>query len=289
MQHGSKKKKIHDEELQKLPGLEAKMHEKPVYESNLYKPGKKLEGKAALITGGDSGIGKATAIAFAQHGADIGICYLPAEEQDALNTQKIIQDLNKKCVLFPGSISSENHCQQVLESFISYFGKINILVNNAATQQTCDSIEKISENQLKETFNTNVFPMFYFAKAALAHLNAGDSIINTASVTAYRGSAHLLDYAASKGAIVSFTRSLAGSLVKKGIRVNAVAPGPVWTPLIVASMNEEELSTFGSDSPMGRPAQPVEIASCFVFLASEDASYISGQVLHPNGGEIVNG
>lgn len=269
-----------------MPGIEQNMKPKPVSERPEAK--KKLDGKVALITGGDSGIGGATARLFAQEGADVAIVYL-SEHPDAEAVRKDVEEQGRKCVLLPGNIRDESFCQKAVEETVRQLGKLDILVNNAATQTEKESIEDISTEQLRETFETNIFSMFWFTKNALKHLKEGAAIINTTSVTAYRGSKSLLDYSATKGAIVTFTRSLSAQLVEKGIRVNAVAPGPIWTPLIVGSFDEEKVKTFGSDVPMGRAGQPAEVATCYLFLASQDSSYFTGQVLHPNGGEIVNG
>ncbi len=248
----------------------------------------KLRDKVAIVTGGDSGIGRAVSLTFAKEGADIVIAYLD-EQADAELTKNNIENLGRKCIALAGDIAEPEFCEKLVQSAVSNFGKLDILVNNAAEQHVRGSVEEIGIEQLEETFRTNAFSMFYLTKAALPHLQSGARIINTASVTAYRGSAHLLDYSATKGAIVSFTRSLSQQLVKRGILVNAVAPGPVWTPLIPSTFPAEEVAKFGSDVPLGRPAQPSEIAPCYVFLASNDSSYMTGQVLHPNGGEIING
>ncbi|RYY10724.1 MAG: SDR family oxidoreductase, partial [Chitinophagaceae bacterium] len=244
-------------------------------------------GKVAIITGGDSGIGRAVAVAFAQQGAKVMISYLN-EKKDAQETLSIVEDLGGKGGLLAGDISDEKHCQKLVQATIKSFGKLDILVNNAAMQFPQKSLEDITAAQLEKTFKTNIFSQFYLTKAALKHLKEGASIICTTSVTAYRGSPELLDYASTKGAIVGFIRSLAGSLADKKIRVNGVAPGPVWTPLIPASFDAQHVAEFGSEVPMKRAGQPNEIAPCYVFLASDDASYITGQVMHPNGGEIVN-
>jgi NAD(P)-dependent dehydrogenase (short-subunit alcohol dehydrogenase family) len=241
-----------------------------------------------LITGGDSGIGKAVAILFAQEGADVAIAYL-SEHQDAEEVKKIVEGHGRKCILLPGNIREESFCKKIIDDTVEQLGKLDILVNNAATQTEQKSLEDISTEQLYETFETNILAMFWITKSALKHLKKGGSIINTTSVTAYRGSGGLIDYSATKGAIVTFTRSLAANLVEKGIRVNGVAPGPIWTPLIVGSFDKEKVATFGSDVPMKRAGEPAEVAPSYLFLASEDASYITGQVLHPNGGEIING
>lgn len=269
-----------------MPGIQQEMKPRPVIERP--KQEAKLEGKTALITGGDSGIGSAVAILFAQHGADVAIVY-QSEHQDAEEVKKIVENWGRKCLLLPGNLREESFCEKAVEDTVNELGKLDILVNNAATQTEQKSIEDISTEQLRQTFETNIFSQFWMTKYALKHLQKGASIINTTSVTAYRGSPSLIDYAATKGAILTFTRSLSGSLVEKGIRVNAVAPGPIWTPLIVGSFDEKKVATFGSDVPMKRAGEPAEVAPCYLFLASEDASYITGQVLHPNGGEIVNG
>lgn len=286
MQKGSESKQVRPPQEQNMPGIEQKMTPKPVLERP--KTTLKLEGKVALVTGGDSGIGAATAILFAQEGADVAIVYLN-EDPDAENVQKTIEKHSRKCVLLRGDIKDEAFCKHAVEDTVKQLGKLDILVNNAGTQTEQQSIEDISTEQLRETFETNIFPMFWFTKYALKHLKEGSAIINTTSVTAYRGSQSLLDYSSTKGAIATFTRSLSAQLVKKGIRVNAVAPGPIWTPLIVGSFDADKVKKFGSDVPMGRAGQPAEVAPCYLFLASEDASYMTGQVLHPNGGEIVNG
>jgi len=289
MQKGSKKKQVRRPQQQPRPGIEKRMHPQPVFDYPEKKGSNKLAGKIALITGGDSGIGKAVAVLFAKEGADIAITYLN-EYKDARETKKIIEGTYKRnCLLIPGNITNENHCKTVIKKVMAEYGRLNILVNNAATQYQHNKLEDISTRELVKTFETNIFSFFWLTKAALPFLKKGSCIINTASVTAYRGSAGLIDYASTKGAIVSFTRSLSANLVKKGIRVNGVAPGPVWTPLIAASFPGKKVAQHGSDSPMGRAAEPVEIAPSYLFLAGEDAGYISGQFIHPNGGEIING
>lgn len=285
----SKKRKVRARQRQpRQPGLEEKMKPRP--ETWLKTPARdpKLAGRVAVISGGDSGIGRATAIAFAAEGADVAILYLN-EHRDARETVKTIERAGGKAIAIAGDLGQEKFCQRAISGVVKKFGRLDILVNNAAEQHPQDDLSKITEKQLERTFRTNIFSYFFLAKAALPHLKTGSSIINTTSVTAYRGSKELIDYSATKGAIVSFTRSLAHSLVKRGIRVNAVAPGPIWTPLIPATFPSEKVETFGSDVPLGRTGQPNEVAPCYVFLASDDASYITGQVLHPNGGEIVNG
>ncbi|QDQ26158.1 SDR family oxidoreductase [Chitinimonas arctica] len=270
------------------PGIESEMVPPPQSAMASYVGSGKLRGQVALITGGDSGIGRAVAIAFAKEGADVAIVYL-SEEGDAAETRCLVEVAGQRCLLIKGDISDEAFCRDAVRATTAGLGRLDILINNAAEQHPQDSIEAISAAQLERTFRTNIFAMFYLVKAALPYLRNGGRIVNTSSVTAYRGSPKLLDYSASKGAIVAFTRSLSVSLRDEGIRVNAVAPGPVWTPLIPASFDADEVAKFGSKAPMGRAGQPDEIAPSFVFLVSPDSSYISGQVLHPNGGEIING
>ena len=271
----------------KQPGIESKMHPKPIYLDPQYQGAGKLEGKIAVITGGDSGIGKAVACYFAKEGADIFIHYLN-EHEDAKEVEDIIKNLGRKCWLNYGDLQNYSECQKLIDKALSTCGKIDILVNNIAEQHPKESIEEISCEQMEDTFKTNFFSCFYMIKAALPILKKGSSIINTTSVTAYKGSAHLIDYSATKGALVALTRSLSQSLINKGIRINAVAPGPIWTPLIPASFSAKEVSEFGQQVPMKRPGQPAEIAPAYVYLASQDSSYMTGQVLHPNGGVIVN-
>ncbi|MBC7694995.1 MAG: SDR family oxidoreductase [Burkholderiales bacterium] len=250
----------------------------------------KLHNKKCVITGGDSGIGRAVAIAFAKHGADVAIIYLKSEEKDAHFTAKYIEDkFKRKCITIASDISKEDKCKSSIQKIIKEFTHIDVLVNNAAVQYPVKDISKITSAKMIKTFSVNIFAMFWITKASLPYMKRGSSIINTSSVTAYRGSPELLDYSATKGAIVSFTRSLSANLMNKGIRVNGVAPGPVWTPLIPGSFTPKKVSEFGSDAPMKRPAQTEELAPAYVFLASEDASYMSGQFIHVNGGEIVNG
>lgn len=286
MQKGNEPKQVREPQEQPKPGIEQEMKPLPVAK----RPEKqnKLEGKVALITGGDSGIGRAVAVLFAQEGADVAIVYL-SEHTDAEEVKKLVEEQGRKCVLIAGNIREEGFCKMAVEETVAELGKLDILVNNAATQSPQKSLEDISTEQLYETFETNIFSMFWLTKYALPHLKKGASIINTTSVTAYRGSKELLDYSSTKGAIVSFTRSLSASLVEKGIRVNAVAPGPIWTPLIVSTFEKEKVASFGTDVPMKRAGEPAEVATSYLFLASEDGSYFTGQVLHPNGGEIING
>jgi len=250
--------------------------------------GARLDRRVALVTGGDSGIGRAVAIAFAREGANVAIVYLD-EHDDARETVRLVEGHGRECLAIAGDVGNETFCGAVVGQVVQRFGRLDVLVNNAAEQHPQDDLSRISAEQLERTFRTNVFGAFFMCKAALPHLPAGASIINTTSVTAYRGSGHLLDYASTKGALVAFTRSLSQALSDRRIRVNAVAPGPIWTPLIASTFPPEEVQTFGSDTPLGRAGEPDEVAPSFVFLASEDASYMTGQVLHPNGGEIVNG
>jgi NAD(P)-dependent dehydrogenase (short-subunit alcohol dehydrogenase family) len=270
------------------PGMEYKMQPQPASEDASYRGSGKLSGKAALITGGDSGIGRAVAIAFAKEGADVAIVYLN-EHKDAEETKSQVEEEGRACLLISGDIGDEAFCQNAVRRTVDTWKRLDVLVNNAAVQYPQESITDITAEQLQKTFQTNIFAMFYMVKAALPHLHKGSAIVNTTSVTAYRGSPKLLDYSSTKGAIVAFTRSLAQALVEKEIRVNAVAPGPIWTPLIAATFPADKVSKFGSDVPMGRAGEPEEVAPSYVFLASDDSSYITGQVLHPNGGEIVNG
>lgn len=286
MQKGGEQKQVRPPQEQEMPGRQQQMKPKPVIERP--KKENRLENKTALITGGDSGIGSAVAILFAQHGADIAIVYLN-EDEDAQNVKKSVEKYGRKCLLLKGNIRDEAFCKKAVEDTVNEFGQLDILVNNAAVQTEQKSLEDITTEQLRETFETNIFSQFWITKYALKHLKKGSSIINTTSVTAYRGSPGLIDYSSTKGAILTFTRSLSHNLMDRGIRVNAVAPGPIWTPLIVGSFDADKVKTFGSDVPMKRAGQPAEVATCYLFLASEDASYITGQVLHPNGGEIVNG
>jgi NAD(P)-dependent dehydrogenase (short-subunit alcohol dehydrogenase family) len=282
------KKLLPRQHQQRRPGREHKMKPRPKAEDKKHRGSRKLQDKVAIITGGDSGIGRAVAIAFAKEGAAIAIVYLE-EEKDANETRRLVEKHGGKCLLIAGDVGQEEFCRKAVERTIKEFGKIDILVNNAAEQHPQESIEKITEKQLERTFRTNIFSFFFMVKAAMKRLKQGAAIINTTSVTAYKGSPHLLDYSSTKGAITAFTRSLSQALADKGIRVNAVAPGPIWTPLIPSTFPANKVEKFGSDVPLGRPGQPEEIAPSFVFLASDDSSYMTGQVIHPNGGTIVNG
>jgi NAD(P)-dependent dehydrogenase (short-subunit alcohol dehydrogenase family) len=284
----AEKKKVNIPQTQERPGSEEEMKQKPVSEKPKQESANKLKNRIALITGGDSGIGKAVSLLFAKEGADIAIIYL-SESEDAEETkQRIEKEYGRKCLLIPGDIADEKFCIQSVQKVIDAYGRLDILINNAATQYDAKELTDITTENMLRTFQTNIFSMFWITRTALPYMKEGSAIVNTTSVTAYRGSPHLMDYAATKGAIVAFTRSLSSNLVKKGIRVNAVAPGPIWTPLITSSFDKEQVAQFGSDSPMGRPGQPAEVAPCYLFLASDDASYMTGQVLHPNGGEIIN-
>ena len=275
-------------QLPRQPGVEAEMSDKPRAEKPSHRGSGKLQDKVAIITGGDSGIGRAVAIAFAKEGADSAIVYLD-EHQDAKESKRLVEEHGRRAILIAGDIGKESFCREVVDQTLDEFKKIDVLVNNAAEQHEQQDFTKITAAQVERTFRTNIFSMFYLTRFVLPHLREGCTIVNTTSVTAYRGSEHLIDYASTKGAIVAFTRSLSKNLANKKIRVNAVAPGPIWTPLIPATFPEDRLEEFGKDTPLGRPGQPEEVAPCYVFLASDDASYMTGQVLHPNGGEVVNG
>ncbi len=277
--------------LSTIPGRESEMVEKtdpPRDFMREYKAAGKLSGKRAIITGGDSGIGRAVAIGYAKEGADIALIYLEESEDAALTKQKVEAE-GRRCFLIEGDLRDPAFCHGAIEQAVEKLGGLEILVNNAAEQHFRESILDISDDQLESTFRTNIFAMFYLTRAALKYMHAGATIINTTSITAYQGAGSLLDYSATKGAIVSFTRSLAQQLARKGIRVNGVAPGPIVTPLNPALMEPEQWEKFGSSTEMGRPGQPDEVAPSFIFLASADSAYMSGQVLHPNGGEVVNG
>ncbi|MCJ7420525.1 SDR family oxidoreductase [Sphingomicrobium astaxanthinifaciens] len=271
-----------------LPGAEAELDEQPNWQPR-YRGSKRLEGKVAIVTGGDSGIGRAVAALFAREGADIAIVYLADEEtEDARTTQEAIKAEGQEAILLQGALGCEMFAREVVERTVRQFGRLDVLVNNAGEQHPDDEIRAITDEQLRRTFQTNVFSMFYLVQAARPHLERGSAIINCTSVTMYKGSDNLLDYSATKGAITAFTRSLSEALVGDGIRVNAVAPGPIWTPLNpCGGQPPEEMDDFGKDTPMGRPGQPNEVAPAFLFLACEDSSYMSGQVLHPNGGIVV--
>ncbi len=278
-----KVEKVPAQHQERQPGFEKGMAPSPDFQGNLAGASQRLPGKATLITGGDSGIGRAIALAFAKEGADVAISYLD-EHEDAKETKKLVEKVGRHCLLIAGDIGDEAFCKQVISQVIEEFGKLDVLVNNAAEQHVQQSLRDITAEQLEKTFRTNVFSMFHLTKAALDHLKPGASIINTTSITAFRGEPSLIDYSSTKGAILAFTRALSGSLAKEGIRVNGVAPGPIWTPLIPASFPEEDVEGFGSNTPLGRPGQPDELAPGYVYLASDDSSYVTGQVLHINGG-----
>ncbi len=289
MEKKNEKKELHEPQQQPRPGVESKMEPPPDDEPKYKKGSDRLLDKVALITGGDSGIGKAVALLFAKEGADIAIVYLNEHEDAKATQQEIRKKFGRRCLLVPGDVSKEEFCAAAVKETLQQFGHIDVLVNNAAVHYENESLEDISTEILLKTFATNIFSMFWITKAALPAMKKGSAIINTASVTAYRGSASLIDYSATKGAIVSFTRSLSANLADKGIRVNAVAPGPIWTPLIVSSFSKERVAQHGSQVPMKRAGEPSEVAPAYLFLACDDASYITGQVIHPNGGEIING
>lgn len=268
------------------PGMESIMKPRPIFDNPNYKGSGKLKNKCVLITGGDSGIGRAVSVAFAKEGANIVISYL-YEDEDAEATKKHVEKYGAKCYLLPGDISHKEFCKELVQFTVDTLGGIDILINNAGAQFPQKSIECISEAQLELTFKVNIFPMFYLAQEALKHMKRESTIVNTASITAYKGKKDLIDYSSTKGAVVTFTRSLSQSLIKDGIRVNAVAPGPIWTPLIVSIFSSEEVTKFGSDVPMKRAGQPFELAPAYVYLASDDSSYVTGQVIHVNGGAMV--
>ena len=286
MQKQGKSKQLRKPQTQSRPGHEHKMRPKPESEP-LQGITQKLKGKVVLITGGDSGIGRAVAVLFAQHGAKVAIAYLN-EHKDAAKTNELVT-AHSECLLLPGNLEKEKQCKKVVEQTIKKFGQLDVLVNNAALHYESKTLEDISSDQLTKTFGNNVYPYFWVTQAALKYMKKGSCIINTSSVTAYRGSHSLIDYASTKGAIVSFTRSLSSNLAKKGIRVNGVAPGPIWTPLITSSFKPKKVAKFGSDVPMERAGEPNEIAPSYLFLACSDSAYMTGQFLHPNGGEIING
>ena len=282
------KQTLPPQEQDQRPGIESEMTPRPQFEDRDYRPAGKLNGKVALITGGDSGIGRAVAVYYAKEGADVAIVYL-SEHGDAEETKRQVEQEGRRCILIAGDAGDESFCRQAVERTVRELGHLDILVNNAAEQHPQESIEDITAEQLERTFRTNIFSYFFLTKAALKHLKEGSAIINTTSVTAYKGSPQLLDYSSTKGAIVAFTRSLSQALAERKIRVNGVAPGPIWTPLIPSTFPADKVASFGADTPLGRPGQPEEVAPSFVFLASDDSSYITGQIVHPNGGSVVNG
>ncbi|RDI47799.1 SDR family oxidoreductase [Falsibacillus pallidus] len=270
------------------PGIESQMNPEPQFVDPNYKGSGKLQGKNAIITGGDSGIGRAVSIYFAKEGANVAIVYLE-EHEDAKLTKSLVEKEGVRCELYPGDIGSETFCKSIIDKVVESFGGIDILVNNAAEQHPQESLLDITSAQLERTFRTNIFSFFHMTKAALPHLKKGDAIINTASITAYKGNEQLIDYSSTKGAIVSFTRSLSQSLASQGIRVNGVAPGPIWTPLIPSTFPADQVAKFGSGSPLGRAGQPFELAPAYVYLAAADSQYVTGQMIHVNGGSVVNG
>lgn len=271
---------------QQPPGSEEAMEPKPLVIRDNYKGSDKLKDKVALITGGDSGIGRSIAVHFAREGADIALVYL-SEDEDAKDTVEMVEKEGRKCLTIRGDLRDSDFCSRVIDSVINEYGKLNILINHVGEQHPTSDFESLDFDLMRKTYETNIFSFYYITKPALRFMKENDSIINTSSVTAYRGSEHFLDYAATNGAIVSFTRSLAKNLAERKIRVNAVAPGPIWTPLIPSTFDEERVKSFGKDTPMGRAGQPCEVATSYVFLASEDGSYMTGQVLHPNGGSTM--
>jgi NAD(P)-dependent dehydrogenase (short-subunit alcohol dehydrogenase family) len=276
-----------EEPRQETPGLTNEMNNKPDHGEQSYRGFDRLRGKAALITGGDSGIGRSVAIAYAREGADVAISYLAEEEEDAQETARWVREAGRRVLLLPGDITDEQHCRTMIERVMSEFGRIDILVNNAAYQMTHQSIEEFSSDEWDHTFRTNIYAMFYLSKAAMPHMKEGSAIINTASVQAYKPTGMLLAYASTKGAIVTFSKALSELAMEKGIRVNVVAPGPVWTPLIPSTMPKGKVEKFGQDSPFGRPAQPAEMAPAFVYLATADSSYVTGSVMDLTGGKML--
>jgi NAD(P)-dependent dehydrogenase (short-subunit alcohol dehydrogenase family) len=276
------------QEQEQQPGLSSEMQPRPRDRAEAYLAAGKLEGKVALITGGDSGIGRSVAVHYAKEGADVAVMYLN-EDKDAKATKALIEAEGRRCVLIAGDIGDPQFCREAVQTCVDELGGLNILVNNAAEQHEQQSLDEISDEQLERTFRTNIFAMFYLTRAALPHLSEGDAIINTASITAYQGHKTLLDYSSTKGAIVSFTRSLAENLAEKQIRVNGVAPGPIWTPLIPASFDARHVAQHGADTPLGRAGQPDDVAPAYVYLASNDSAYVTGQMIHINGGSVVNG
>lgn len=276
------------QEQKQQPGSEHRMNPEPEVIRENYRGSEKLSGKKALITGGDSGIGRSAAVHFAREGADVAILYYN-EHKDAETTKELVEKEGRKCILISGDLKDESFCKDAVTNAVNKLGGLNIIINNAAVQYPQTEFKDITGDQVRETFETNILPFFYVTREALNHLKKGDSIINTTSVTAYRGSEHLIDYSSTKGAIVSFTRSTSAMLAEKGIRVNGVAPGPIWTPLIPSTFTAEQVAEFGQNVPLKRPGQPSEVGPAYVFLASEDSSYITGQIIHVNGGEVVGG
>ncbi|MCT2535617.1 SDR family oxidoreductase [Aquibacillus koreensis] len=288
MTSNNKKQVLPKQHQNRQPGFEYEMNPLPKFEDPNYQGSNKLLDKVAIITGGDSGIGRAVSIYFAKEGADVIIIYFD-EHQDAEETKKLVEKEGRTCKLISGDVSDADFCYSSVQSIVGEFNHIDILVNNAAVQYPQKDFLDITDEQLEKTFKVNIFSFFYMTKAVLPHMKKGSSIINTSSITAYKGNDMLIDYSSTKGAITTFTRSLSSSLAKKGIRVNGVAPGPIWTPLIPASFDEQQVSEFGSTTPMGRPGETYELAPAYVYLASNDSSYVTGQMMHVNGGSIVNG
>ncbi|TGD83205.1 SDR family oxidoreductase [Hymenobacter wooponensis] len=270
------------------PGIEQEMTPKPEYIRPGYKGSGKLQDKVALITGGDSGIGRAVAVHFAREGADVAITYMPHEEQDAYETRQLVEAEGRRCLTLPGDLRDHDFCKNIVSQTVEELGGLNVLVNNAAEQFPNTDVAELPYSQFEDTFQVNFFSFVRVTQAALPHMKEGDSIVNTSSINAYRGNQQLVDYSSTKGAITAYTRSIAQQLAEKKIRANTVAPGPIWTPLIPASFPPDKVASFGKDTTMKRPGQPSEVAPAYVFLASEDASYITGQAIHPNGGEVLN-
>ena len=276
------------QEQDQQPGLETRMHPQPEYIRPNYRGSEKLRGKVALITGGDSGIGRAVAVHFAREGADVALSFKPEEQADADETRRLVEQEGRRCLLLPGDLRTPRYCEDIVAQTVRELGQLNIVVSNAAEQFPSNDVAELPNEQFEDTFQVNFFAMVRVVKAAVPHLREGDAIIATSSVVAYRGNQQLVDYAATKGAITTYIRSIAQQLAEKKIRANIVAPGPIWTPLIPASFPPDKVAKFGQDTPLKRPGQPSEVAPAFVFLASEDASYITGQAIHPNGGEVLN-
>lgn len=283
----AEKEKIRPKQEQDKPGKESELKPIPKHEPK-GRGSDKLKDKVALITGGDSGIGRATAVLFAREGADIAIVYL-SEDDDADETKKEVEKEGRRCLLIKTDISKEGNCKKAVDKTLEEYNKIDVLINNAGVHWENEEIEDITTDVLTKTFETNFYSCFWMSKFTIPHLKEGSTIVNTTSITAYRGSGHLMDYAATKGSVLAFTRSLSQSLIPKKIRVNAVAPGPIWTPLIASTFEDDDVAKFGSDTPMGRAGEPNEVAPCFLFFACDDSSYLTGQTLHPNGGNILNG
>lgn len=281
-------KSVPKQHQEKQPGLEHKMTPSPEYSFKCWKGSDKLKDKVAIITGGDSGIGAAVALLFAREGCDVVISYTEREQKDADYTKRAVEDEGRRCILVPGDISKKSKCEEIVKKCVDEFGRVDILVNNAAIQFVTEKLEDLSEEQLEQVFRTNIFSFFFLSQLCLPHMSEGSAIINSTSVNSFKGHSTLLDYTSTKGAITAFTRALSGNVAKRGIRVNCVAPGPIWTPLIPSSFPEEKVETFGKSVPLGRPGQPEEVAPSYLFLAcNQMSSYITGQTVHPNGGTVV--